>query len=192
MSRTHKDKPYPVRAREFGSPAPPSGLPARERVLREQHEVVFYAHERAQQLQFRAHAEQLGFTVTEREVQGFLGELRLDRYEISAMLRNRLMRDYVDLAHRRVFEHPHDMLRANADRGWSITELPRKRNVFTVLRADRVRVWKSELHEIEYDLQPGDKHAEIGCPCCKRDDRRAKFDARRADHEMRSQPSGRA
>ncbi len=78
MSRTRKDAPYKVRERRLGITDKKADCPlcehGAERVVHTGFTAIFFAHETRQRAEFIALAEELGYSILEREVRGYLGE----------------------------------------------------------------------------------------------------------------------
>lgn len=109
MSRTHKDAPHKVRERRLGITDKKAGCilceDGSERTVHLGFTAIFFAHEARQRSEFLERAEELGYSTSEREVRGYLGEVnRFDSYREARMLR--AFEDVFD-GKRAIYSTPH-------------------------------------------------------------------------------------
>lgn len=84
MSRTHKDKPRRFKNKAKNANVPCNACESTRRVITREYSLtaIFYAHEHKRFEEFIALAEELGYRVTSREIEAYLGEyyLGIDNY----------------------------------------------------------------------------------------------------------------
>lgn len=164
MSRTLKDAPHTVRARRHGHQVTDHTPNCGVRSVRgERVTAVFYAHEQRELAEFRDHAAELGYEVTEQERHGYLGE-RSGR-ELALARFSPLVRGHDEVAlsfvARKVMLRPagaRQRMAVQADGTISTQRTAAaKLNIFIVVHAEKLHYGEPVCFHGQHDLEPYDR-----------------------------------